>query len=69
MPYNLTLEAFKSTYAEHMLSVNVDGLETLGENDCHTPPFKKRVVVRPLASQQPSREPGRLHGMGLYKYP
>ena len=27
MPYNLTLEAFKKTYAEHMLSVDVDGLE------------------------------------------
>ena len=28
--------------------------------------FKKRVVVRLLASQHASRGPGRLHGMGLY---
>ena len=32
------------------------------------PSSKKRaVVLRLLASQQVSREPGRLHGMGLYK--
>ena len=66
MPYNLTLEAFKATYAEHMLSVDVHGLEPQSENDCRAPLFKKRVVVKLLASQQVSREPGRLHGMGLY---
>ena len=32
------------------------------------PSSKKRVaVLRLLASQQASREPGKLHGMGLYK--
>ena len=43
-----------------MLSVDVDGLEPQGENDCRAPLFKKRVFVR---------EPGWLHGMGLYKIP
>ena len=50
-----------------MLSVDVDGLEPQGENDCRGPLIKKRVVVRLLASQQASRGPGRLHGMGLNK--
>ena len=58
MPYNLSLETFEATHAEHMLSVDVDGLEPQGENAFRAPLFKKRVVVR---------EPGRLHGMGLYK--
>ena len=40
MPNNLTLEAFKATYAEHMLSVDVDGLEPQGVNDCRAPLFK-----------------------------
>ena len=66
MPYNLSLEAFEATHAEHMLSVDVDGLEPQGENACRAPLFKKRVVVRLFASQQASRGPGRLHGMGLY---
>ena len=37
---NLTLEAFKATYAENMLSVDVDGLEPQGVNDCRAPLFK-----------------------------
>ena len=50
MPYNLTLEAFKATYAEQMLSVDADGLEPQAENDCRARLSKKRVVVRLLAS-------------------
>ena len=69
MPKNLTLEAFKATYAEHMHSIDVDGLEPQGVNECRAPHFKKRVIVRLLACCEASREPGRLHGMGSTTYP
>ena len=39
--YNLTLEAFKATYAEPMLPFEVEGLEPQGNNDCRVPLFKK----------------------------
>ena len=41
IPYNLTLEAFKATYAKPMLPLDVDGLETQGENGYRAPLFKK----------------------------
>ena len=41
IPYNLTLEAFKATYAEPMPPVEVEGLEPQGDNDCRAPLFKK----------------------------
>ena len=39
--YNLTLEAFKATYVEPMLPVEVEGFEPRGDNDCRAPLFKK----------------------------
>ena len=41
IPYNLTLEAFKATYVEPMLPVQIEGLEQQGDNDCRAPLFKK----------------------------
>ena len=41
IPYNLTLEAFKATYAEPMPPVEAEGLEPQGDNDCQAPLFKK----------------------------
>jgi hypothetical protein len=56
--YNLTREDFEATYTVPMLPVKVDGLEQQGDDDCRAPL---------LASQQVNREPGSLHGTGLYK--
>ena len=39
--YNLTLEAYKATYAEPVLPVEVEGLELQVDNDCRAPLFKK----------------------------
>ena len=60
IPYNLTLEAFKATYAEPMLPVDVDGIEPQGENDCRAPLFKKArgrpQTARLTAGEQRARE-------------
>ena len=58
--YSLTLEAFRL--------IGVQGLERQGANDCQVPLFKKapgRPQTARLAAV--SREPGSLHGGGLYK--
>ena len=68
IPYNLTLEAFKATYVEPMLPVEVEGLGARATMTAERPSSKKRAaVLRLLALQQVGREAGRLHGMGFYK--
>ena len=55
-----SLEAFKATYAEPMLPVDVDGLEPQGENDCRAPLFKKArgrpQTARLTAGEQRAKE-------------
>ena len=58
--YNLTPEAFKATYVEPMLPVEVEGLEPQGDNGCRAPPFKKArgrpQTTRLTAGEQRGRQ-------------
>ena len=57
---NLTLEAFKATYIEPILPVEVEGLEPQGDNDCRAPLFKKArgrpQTTRLTAGEQRGRQ-------------
>ena len=67
IPYSLTLEAFKATYAEPILPVEVEGLEPQGDNNCRAPLFKKsRGGPQTARLKSGEQRAGRLHGMGLY---
>ena len=65
-----SLEAFKATYAEPMLSFEVEGLEPRGDNVCRAPLFKnargRPQTTRLTADEQ--RGPGAAWNGALQKY-